>query len=480
MALRDALRHLAVASERSPRALMQWTPPQQAFYLDPAPRKSFRAGNQIGKSYGGLRWLIDLAEGKHPDQFRPPPLECWIVCTSWSQSVAIMGKFRSLIDVASIDEGASSNFSTRNGYGKDNPAVILRNGSVVRFRTTRQGPTALQGATCHVVLIDEPTSLDIYRELDRRLTRTGGLLGCTFTPANVDCRWIRELTEAGILSETHADLTVANLTPIGSSEPFQLLTGRRMDQAWIDEQWANTPAAFADVVLSGAWEGKPMGAFFQTFDRGKHARSGLKLSPSKGPIRICLGVDHAAAGREYGQAAVLCQVQQWVDSEGALKEAINVVDECVAVGSATSEEFGRHIASMLRRHGLVWRDLWRAYGDIPAASRIAYKSNAELARSIARVFGMHVNNMRPRIDGAKEGRGAAGLLDTGCRYIYAGFANDLINVHPRCKLLIEALESWDITDPKYELKDVIDALRYALKDFVLPFHAQTNVSVRIG
>jgi len=459
---------------------LRWTKPQEEFYRLDHPRKAFRAGNQIGKTWAGLRWLIDLATGQHPDQFREPPLECMIVCTSWSQAVAIHRKFHELVTADLVDLVASSNFTVKNGYGKDNPAVIFKNGSVVRMRTTGQGPEVFAGWTGHVILIDEPTDLGIYRELDRRLTRTNGKLAITFTPVNRDCRWLKEVIASGTVKEVHAKLTVENLTPIGSSSPFKLHDGTPMDQEWVDLQWANTPAAFADVVLDGAWEGKPMGAFFKTFDRGKHARSGLKLSPSKGPIRICLGVDHAAAGREYGQAAVLCQVQQWVDSEGALKEAINVVDECVAVGSATSEEFGRHIASMLRRHGLVWRDLWRAYGDIPAASRIAYKSNAELARSIARVFGMHVSNMRPRIDGAKEGRGAAGLLDTGCRYIYAGFANDLINVNPRCKLLIEALESWDITDPKYELKDCVDALRYALKDFVLPFHAQTNVSVRIG
>ena len=479
VALLEKARTLNAAAEANPLPFLRWTQPQQDFYLSPALRKSMRGGNQIGKSYGGCRWIIDLCNGDHPHQFRKPPIEAWVVCTSWSQSVAIMRKLWGMLDKSRVDVKASSTFTVRNGLGKDNPTVIFKNGSVLRFRTTLQGAQSMQGATVHAVLIDEPTDIDIYRELDRRLMRTGGQLGITFTPANRDCRWLRELTESGIISETHAKLTVENLTPIGAEEPFRLHDGTLMDQAWIDEQWRTTPDIYAAVVLDGDWTGKPIGQFFKPFDRGLHVSASKRLSPARGPVRLCLGLDHAAAGREYGQACVLSQVQQFVAGDGRTREAINVLDEVVMIGSASSQQFGREIANMLRRHGLAWRDLWQSWGDIPASSRVAWKSNQEVERAVALAFGFPVNAMTPRIRNAKEGRSAAGLLDSGCRYLYEGLVDDLLVIHPRCERLITAFETWTY-DPKEEVKDVIDALRYSLKSFILPRHTGPNVGVRIG
>jgi len=464
---------------------MKWTPPQQAFYLDPSLRKSFRAGNQIGKTYAGLRLVIDLAMGRHPtQQFRPPPLECWIVCTSWSQSVAIMRKAHDLIELDTIDQAQSSRFSIRSGWGKDNPCLVLHNGSVIRFRTTNQGATAFQGSTIHVVLIDEPTDLDIYRELDRRLLRTGGVLGITFTPANRDCRWLREITESGIISETHAKLTEANLTPAGEPEPMRLHDGTLMDSAWVAAQWASTPALFADVVLDGMWEGKPVGLFFKNFDKARHVSAQRGLDARGGPVRWVLGVDHATAAREQGQVAVLSKVQQF-SADGRTREAIVVMDEVVMSGASTSEQFAAEVANMLRRRGISWRDLYQAWGDNSAYNRWVVKSNQEVERALARNFGMAVGSMRPRIQSAKEGKGAAGMLDAGCRYLYEALGDeehDLaahLVIHPRCTATIDAFETWPWGDAMHPAKDRIDALRYSLRSFIFPAHT-SNVSVRVG
>jgi phage terminase large subunit-like protein len=458
-----------------PLRYLQWTPPQEEFYSSPARRKAFRAGNQLGKTYAGLRWVIDLAAGRHPGQFQAAPLECWIVCTSWSQSVAIMRKFHDLCDDDLIDTKASSNFSVRNGYGKDNPCVILLNGSVVRFRTTMQGAGAFQGSTIHVVLIDEPTDLDIYRELDRRLTRTGGLLGITFTPVNRDCRWLRELIEAGVISETHAKLTVENLTPVGATEPLRLHDGRLMDADWVAEQWKNTPAIYAPIVLDGMWEGCPVGQFFKNFARGRHV-SRSQLTASRGPVRLCLGIDHATAARELGQVGILVQVQQFATSDGRVREAVMVLDEVVMSGSSSAQQFAREVCHMLRRRGVLWRDLYQAWGDNPAMSAHVIKSNAAVQFEIARQIGQTSETMHPWIRNAKEGRGAAGMLDAGCRYLYEALADDLLVLDPRCERLIDAFETWDF-DRMHPAKDRIDALRYALRSFIFPAHT-SRVAVR--
>ncbi len=195
-----AARRLAQRVDDNPLRWVQWTPPQRAFHELQGKRKLFRAGNQIGKSWAVLAEAIWIGAKAHPYQApRPGPLEIWVVCTSWSQSVAIMRKFRELCPTEYVDDRRSSNFNTRNGYGKDNPAVVFTDGTVFRFRTTNQGPEALQGATIHHVVIDEPTAIDIYRELDRRVMRTGGTVSISATPANRDCTWMREMVEDGAI-----------------------------------------------------------------------------------------------------------------------------------------------------------------------------------------------------------------------------------------------------------------------------------------
>lgn len=478
-ALLASLTAVAASAEANPLPYLRWTPPQERFYRLRAPRKAFRAGNQLGKTYAGLRWTIDLAAGRHPDQFRPPPLECWIVCTTMSQSVAIMRKFHDLIEASIVDDDASSNFSVKDGYGRNNPTVILSNGSVIRFKTTGQGATAFQGATIHAVLIDEPTDLDIYRELDRRLLRTGGLLGITFTPVNRDCSWLRELTEAGIVEEVHAKLTVENLTPIGSDEPLSLMDGTRMDADWIASQWRSTPSVFARVILDGEWDAAPEGVFFDCFDRERHVSASFRLSGAGSPAKWVLGLDHATAGREYGQVAVLAQVQQFRDEDGRTREAVLVVGEVVMKGTATEDQVAERVVGMLAQVGVRWRDLKEVWGDKPAWNAWTMKSNRRLFAAIARELGVPSQSLTPGIGGVKEGRGGGqGSVDAGCRYLYEAIADNLVIVHPRCKLLIDALTTWDY-GKTHEAKDRIDALRYALRGYIAPRVIQTG-GVRFG
>jgi phage terminase large subunit-like protein len=454
---------------------MTWTPPQAAIHRLPARRKLLRAGNQIGKTTASLAEVIWRCIGAHPHYpTHPPPIEAWVVCTSWSQSVAIMRKFAELCPAELLDPKASSNFSIRNGYGKDNPAVIFRCGSIVRFRTTNQGPEALQGATIDYVLVDEPTDIDIYRELDRRLTRSGGTMCLSLTPANRDCAWLRDLVAAGAVQEVHATLTVANLTPEGETTPLRLLDGTPMDEAWIASQWRTTPAAYAGVVLDGEWETRPDGVFFRCFDP-KRTIAAARLDPnrprdadkpqgSRAPIRWVLGIDYAAADREYGQTAMLCQVQE-TTAKGRERQAVLVVDEVVQPGASSNAQFAAALVTMLQRHGLRWTDLHAVHGDNPVASRWVERSNLETMRYVARELGVSFNALSPRIQNAKEGGASAAVMDAGCRYLYEQIAEGALLVHPRCVLLADALATWDY-GRMHPAKDRIDALRYGLRPWI--------------
>jgi phage terminase large subunit-like protein len=433
--------------------------------------------HNCGKTWVAMAEVISRALGTHPCYpVRRPPVEVWVVCTSWAQSVAIMGKFWALAPKARLRR---TRFDPRDGFGRNNPSVIFDNGSVVRFRTTNQGPEALAGATIDYVAIDEPCDEDVYRELDRRVLRRGGQIGITLTPINRPCEYLRALVEQGAVREVHARLTVANLTPIGSSAPLRLLDGTPMDQRWIDEQRRITPATYAPVVLDGEWETRPEGVFFRCFDRARNVSATATIDASRSPRRWVLGIDYAAADREWGQVAVLSQVQSYIDSGGRPQELVIATDLVALPGVASSEQFVDEMIRMLGRHGLRWRDLHCVYGDNPVQSRWVEKSNINTIRALARALQVPQSAILPRVLNAKDGAHAAGALDAGCRYLYEGLAAGRILLHPRCELLARALESWDYTRD-HPLKDVIDAWRYGLKDWIFRLGARPHVTVRLG
>jgi phage terminase large subunit-like protein len=445
----QAFSRLMSYAEANSLSYARWTPPQLAYLQDPSRRKLLRAGNQLGKTWAGLAEVIFRAAGMHPFlQVRVPPVEIWIICTSWAQSVSIMAKFRDLCPAHLI---RPTRFDARNGFGKDNPAVVFRNGSVVRFKTTNQGPEALAGATIDYIHIDEPCDEDVYRELDRRVLRRGGGIGLTLTPINRPTGWLRELAEAGVIHDHHARMTVQNLTPIGSRSPLRLLDGVPMDQAWIDEQWRTTPERYAGIVLDGDWETRVVGAVFSAFDKARHITDQMPATT----LKLCLGVDHG--DRDFKQVGLLVGI----DTSGEYPR-VHVLAEYVGAGDTTPEEDAEGILGMLKRFRWTWKNLDHAYGDKPHHGPVTRKSNAELEAAIRKQLRVrHDQPLVPYIRQVKMGRGGGrGSIDAGCTWLHRAMLREgHFTVHPRCTRLIESIERWEWGDSEW--KDAIDALRYA-------------------
>jgi phage terminase large subunit-like protein len=465
-------RRLVDVTERRALDRVRWTPPQHAFLSDSAPRKLLRAGNQIGKTWAGMAEVIWRAMGTHPFyRTHTPPIEAWIVCTSWAQSVAIMKKFRALCPPDAIRR---TRFDPRTGYGKDNPAVVFLNGSIVRFRTTNQGAEALAGATVHFVLIDEPTDEENYRELDRRLLRTAGAMALTLTPINRPVEYLRDLAELGLVTDHHARLTATNLTPLGMREPLRLLDGTPMDEAWIAEQRRLVLPRYAPVVLDGEWECRTEGAVFTAFDPAVHRTERVPDID----LKALLGIDYGQ--RDFKQVAELAGV----DLTGEYPH-VHVLDEYVAEGDTTPDQDATAIVELLGRdRGWTWRDLDFAHGDKPydgagSRRRVIRKSNADLQGELEKVLrrrgqlGKRVP-LTPPIRQAKTGpNGGRASIDRGCTWLHRAMLRPgHFTVHPRCERLIEALQKWDFTDNDY--KDPIDALRYATWPYAMRGSPRAN------
>jgi hypothetical protein len=295
--------------------------------------------------------------------------------------------------------------------------------------------------------------------------RNAGSIGITLTPINRPCDWLREMVDGGAVHEVHARMTAANLTPVGAAGPLRLLDGTPMDDEWIAEQWRVTPAMYAPVVLDGEWETRPSGVFYVCFDRARHVNAGVRLDPSRGVVRWVLGIDYAAADRQYGQVGVLSQVQSYLDDKGRRQELVYAVDMVAMPGISTAEQFAGELVRMLDRTGIRWSDLHTVYGDNPVASRWVEKSNLNTSRALARELSIPHAALTPRVLSAKDGGPSSGAMDTGCRYIYEGIAAGRIMLHPRCALLATAFETWDYSRD-HPLKDCADAFRYSLKDYI--------------
>ena len=440
----------------------------------------FRAGNQVGKTYVGAALTIWACLGYHPGgALTRPPIEAWVVCTSWSQAVAIMATVWDLCPKDVLAPGQT--FDRRRGFGKDNPALVFANGSIIRFRTTNQGAGALAGSTVDWIWIDEPTDEAIYRELQKRVMRRAGRLIITLTPVNRDCSWLAEMVTRGAIREVHARLDTAALTFSGSGELMTLLDGTPMDAAWIAEQRRVTPPLWVPVVLDGEWDAGVQGVFFANFDPAVHVSAAVRLrAPATAKLRWMLGIDYAAADRDYGQCAILCRVLEVPRANGGGVDCwIYVVDEVVLGGAADSDEFAAELAAMLDRQGIQWSQIAYVHGDNPVASRWEEKSNVNTMRSMAQRLRVPQKALKPRILNAKDGVRSSGSLTHGCRYVYAALAKRRLMIHPRCTHLTKGLQTWDFTiDHPY--KDVIDALRYALKRLIFPGGGSSHVSVRVA
>ena len=479
---------LALAEEGEQALLpwVRWTPPQDAWLRlnPPSGAKLFRAGNQaIGKTWALMAEVIWRCTGTHPHYpTKAPPIEVWVVCTSWSQSVAIQRKLWELAPRRELTTKTRQRFRIEDGWGRDNPIALFLNGSIVRFRTTNQGPEALAGATVDYVAIDEPPDEEVYRELRKRLLRSGGQMGLTLTPINRPCGWLREEVKAGRVDEVHARLEPANLIPIGSDEPLYTLDPYTrlpvpMDAAWIAYVEMITPAAWAPVIVHGEWEVRPQGVFFKCFHAKKHVVSRPAFNPRRGPIRAVLGLDYAAADRPYGHCAALTLVQEQ-QHEGATRYAIIAADEVVLPGTATNPYFAREILSMLERNGLRWSDLYAVHGDNPVTSKFTERSNVHTMRAIATELKIPNEAVVPRIRSAKEGHRSDAAYDMGNQWIYERIASGLFLVHPRCEATIKGYETWDYSK-LHPSKDCLDARRYSLHPFIFANVSTSGVAIHI-
>ena len=125
-ALAKASRSLSHQLDRNRLEMWRPTPPQQAWLENRSRIRLFRGGNQIGKTVAAAADIHWLCTGTHPYRpTRPPPVEVFMVCHSWSQSQIIMQKMHELAPLDLLHP--STEYVPGRGYRGKNPQLHYRN-----------------------------------------------------------------------------------------------------------------------------------------------------------------------------------------------------------------------------------------------------------------------------------------------------------------------------------------------------------------
>lgn len=443
-----------------------WTPPQLALLQADHPRVLLRTGNQFGKTWGGIGEVIYHCLGRHPyKEVPPPPVEWWILTASWLQSVSIQQKLWKLLPKSALHE--ETEYDPVRGFRGRHPTVRFLNGSLIRIKTARQGGLALAGATLHGVMVDEPPpSARIYGEIERRLTRTGGRLIMTLTPVNADVSWLQTVVaeEESPILDLHFRMEPENFVPAGAEEPLRTEKGELMDAQWIAAQRATVLSWEAPVILDGEFEFKATDRVFEAYNPDVHLVPGLMQSGlmPEGVVELSLGMD-------FGESALrTCAVEVYIDPTGP-HPRIFVVGEYAPTGATTEDMDARGVVRMLARNGDRWQQLDYAWSDKKYSGRSTRKSARSMHEAIDRELATTgelttAGELRPSIRVAKRGAGAGNnSLWPSVRFLHDCMLRPgHFYVDSSCAWLHKSLLNWDGRE-KHEAKDIIDALRYAVR-----------------
>tara|TARA_R100000664_G_C2758080_1_gene146762 strand:+ start:796 stop:2238 length:1443 start_codon:yes stop_codon:yes gene_type:complete len=442
-------------AEQNPLKYFRPTPVQEAFLRDQSRVVMLRGGNQIGKTMSGSVEVIYRLLAKHPFKpVPPPPIEAWIVCHSWEQSKTIMCKFHEMMPKNELHPDIE--FVTGKGYrGTGSPVVRLKNGSIVRFKTTQsasggRGTISLASGSCDVVWVDEPPPPNTWGELFARTTRTKGALLITMTPVGVPVEFLKKMVEEGTISEHVGALTVENTTPKGC-KPM-------MSQVEIDKLASSYLRIDRDARIAGDWEGGiPEGRIFENFS--DDLVSDLAPDPNRNYVWT-IGIDH---GHDIAsQVAILSAID--ITDQG--KPLIYIVDEYVASG-ASAQIHAKGIIAMIRRNNLQVAMIQRWTGDRShggSKNNGGRMSNNMLTAALCHVLGYPKGKLPFRIRTAYKPKYS---VYYGCQLINEAMCSGRFQVFPRCERTIKSLKFWQLKksggmDTLSEWKHCVDALRYGI------------------
>lgn len=373
-----------------------------------------------------------------------------VVGVSRAQMIPLQKKIWELAPPGEVDPGNA--FRPGFGITGNPPRVVFVDGpgkgSVIHIATYKQGSQRIAGATLHFVVMDEPPPEAMYAEIVPRVKHHRGQIriGMTPTPDMPDQSWLRELVDAGQISEHNFGISADACWPEGAlfpwTTPEEVAT---FEASLIEEQ--------REMRMRGAWDPVVTGRWLSSF------LPSANVSAERPPESAFygLGIDHGTAVGK--QAAVLIGVA----ARHSERPRVWYMGEYTTDEASTPEDDALGILEMLEACEVPFDAVDLIVGDIDARSKRddATKSNKLVRRELARALERPTRDVQ-YIAPVKK---FAGSVAYGLRLMNTLFARrdddgrPSALIHPRCAKLIRAAQQFagDSHDP---LKDVLDAGRY--------------------
>jgi len=449
------------------------TQPQLDFVSWAAPKRLWRGGNTIGKSYGHAWQIVQLARKSNPwvNPFKGP-LEIMVAGISFTQMDPLIKKLWGLLPKGEIDKKLY--YQAGNGIrGLKVPTVEFVSGpgagSIIYFATYDQGADRITGFQGHQLSFDEPPPYSIYNEAKPRLNSKSGHLCITFTPTpeSPDLTHIREEVEAGDIAEMQTSYNLDAITIKGGLVPWAWKT-----QEGIDADIAAYAESERAMRRDGAWDQMVTGRALALIDERCWVDGPF---PRSRHWRIGIGVDHGTRpGRQSASLVLLDLVsgEVWILDEHRTGEV-----------SSTSDD-ARGILAMLKRNGIPWTavDLWVGDRATRESQYGIAKCNADLFVELAselRLTGRAAKERGLKIKTAFKNPGSprrdVAKLNTLAQ-------KGLLKVHAQAKGFREAVALWR-GDAASAHKDPVDSARYPIMELLRAAHGldgSTGASSFIG
>lgn len=444
------VRTAAAARQRARFRRFRPTAIQDRMLRCTAPRRLLRGPNQIGKTEGMCADVVDLMLGEgrwQPDRARrhPPPVECWVVCSSWRQSLVIQRKLYAMLGDEALAKGTK--FTQKRGF--TGQSFQTANGSLCTIVTINQDTDQLASATLDAVFVDEVPTEDAWGELVARVRHKSGQIALYFTPINRPVEWLRRKVESGEIVEFHTALDLAAVTPLGALRPFQ--TQEQLDQFARDvPPWRRAQQVY------GEWEGATEGRWVADYDPERHDRDDW---PEGADWLLAVGLDYGLRPGKMAAALVAVRAGYTTHPEVCfLDEAAAGEDE-----TWTMEELVGQVLRMLGRNGLSYDHVDEWTGDRSAVGKGGKVSNRHFRAHMAAALG----RSESQVKSIAVPRKGANSVEHGCGLINAVFARDAAWVWKRCMRFRQFLAHFD-GNARDKAKDAGDAGRYAFLKLVNP------------
>ncbi len=406
--------------------------------------------HNCGKTVAGAAEAWAHATGEHPFRDVPAaPSEGWIVANDldgdWPK---ISAALRMLEPPGALAEGCHYDPATGYRY-RSGRMVALANGSIMRPKSGTQQVLALAGRAIDWLWIDEPPKQGHWGEALARVASNSAPAWLTFTPIGRPLEWLRTYIHGDPETETpgHPAWQRGEIVIQLTHENAPHRTAASI-QAQIDDC---DPLEVRQRIYA-EWDGVTVGRALSSFseaciidDEG--------LPPTADEIR--LGIDHGeGAGKQMAYVVAIVGRRYYVLAEYRGAKA------------STPHEDAEGIVAMLTGLGLTVHHVTRAFGDVNSAGKLGGggKLNAFLEAAIAKVCRLN----EPPFTIEKPAKGA-GSVKAGQRAINHACKEGRWFVHESCRSWIHAAKHY--TGAEADLKDPIDAGRYAIADHILVPHA---------